>query len=205
MQTSHAPKIRSAPHGERSRHDTLDVSLLESVINGDEAALRVLFTRHNVRIYRFVLQLTGNRSIAEEIVRDVFLEAWRHAARFGMKSQVSTWLLAIARNKALTTLRRRSESQLGNADFPLTIEDPADNPEECLDKQDRGRTLRLCLKQLSRPHREVIDLVYYHGKSVGEVAEIVGIPAGTVKTRMHYARSRMAMLLKQAGIDDERA
>ena len=55
------------------------------------------------------------------------------------------------------------------------------------------------------PHREVIDLVYYHGKSVGEVAEIVGIPASTVKTRMHYARGRMATLLEQAGIDDERA
>lgn len=202
MQTNHAPTIRSATNGERGRYDTLDVSLLESVINGDETALRVLFTRHNVRIYRFVLQLTGNRSIAEEIVSDVFLEAWRHAARFGMRSQVSTWLLAIARNKALTTLRRRSESQLGNGDVPLTIEDPADNPEECSDKQDRSRTLRLCLKQLSRSHREVIDLVYYHGKSVGEVAEIVGIPASTVKTRMHYARSRMAMLLKQAGIED---
>jgi RNA polymerase sigma-70 factor (ECF subfamily) len=205
MQTNNAPKIHSATLGERGRHDTLDVSLLESVINGDEAALRVLFTRHNVRIYRFVLRLTGNRSISEEIVSDVFLEAWRHAARFGMRCQVSTWLLAIARNKALTTLRRRSESQLGNADVPLTIEDPADNPEECLDKQDRGRTLRLCLKQLSRSHREVIDLVYYHGKSVGEVAEIIGIPASTVKTRMHYARSRMSMLLKQAGIEDERA
>jgi RNA polymerase sigma-70 factor (ECF subfamily) len=175
--------------------------LLESVINGDEAALRILFTRHNVRIYRFVLRLTGNRSIAEEIVSDVFLEVWRHAARFEMKSQVSTWLLAIARNKALAILRHRSESQLGNADFPLTIEDPADNPEQLLDRQDRSTTFQFCLKQLSPAHREVIDLVYYHEKSVGEVAEIVGIPASTVKTRMHYARSRMAILLKQAGVD----
>jgi RNA polymerase sigma-70 factor, ECF subfamily len=204
MQTNDAGEIHPATHSKRCRRDTLDVALLESVIAGDEAALRVLFTRHNVRVYRFVLQLTGNRSIAEEIVSDVFLEAWRHAARFGMRSQVSTWLLAIARNKALTRLRRRSESQLSETDFPLTIEDPDDNPEQCLDKQDRGRAVRLCLKQLSRSHREVIDLVYYHGKSVGEVAEIVGIPASTVKTRMHYARSRMAMLLKQAGIGDER-
>jgi hypothetical protein len=119
QQTNCAPKIHSATYRERGRHDGLDVSLLESVINGDEAALRVLFTRHGVRIYRFVLRLTGNRSIAEEIVSDVFLEVWRHAARFGMKSQVSTWLLAIARNKALAILRRRSDSQLCNVDFPL--------------------------------------------------------------------------------------
>jgi len=73
MQTNCAPKILSATHGETGRYDRLDVSLLVSVINGDEAALRVLFTRHNVRIYRFVLRLTGNRSIAEEIISDVFL------------------------------------------------------------------------------------------------------------------------------------
>jgi RNA polymerase sigma-70 factor (ECF subfamily) len=106
----------------------------------------------------------------------------------------------IAHHKAIATLRRRSVSQLDDEELLLTIEDPADDPEESLDKQDRGTTLRLCLLQLSPAHREVIDLVYYHGKSVGEVAEIVGIPASTVKTRMHYARSRMALLLEQAGI-----
>jgi len=170
------------------------------VANDDGDALRVLFTRHNVRIYRYVLRLSGNTSIAEETVSDVFLEAWRHGARFERKSQVSTWLLAIARYKALAAMRRRSESQLDNDGSLLAIEDPADNPEECLDKQVRGTAIRFCLKRLSPAHREVIDLVYYHGKSVGEVAEIVGIPAGTVKTRMHYARSRMATLLEQAGI-----
>src|SRR5271166_268276 len=92
MQTSCAPTIA---HVQRVKHDTLDISLLGSVIKGDDDALRVLFVRHNVRIYRFVLRLTGNRSLAEETVSDVFLEVWRHAARFEMKSQVSTWLLAI--------------------------------------------------------------------------------------------------------------
>jgi RNA polymerase sigma-70 factor, ECF subfamily len=205
MQTNSAAKIHSATHGERRRRDTLDVCLLESVVSGDKSALRVLFTRHNVRIYRFVLRLTGDKSIAEDTISEVFLEVWRHAGRFSMKSQVSTWLLAIARNKALATLRRRSESQLGNEDFLLTMEDPADNPEQFLDRQNRSTTLQFCLKQLSPAHREVIDLVYYHEKSVAEVAEIVGIPANTVKTRMHYARSRMAMLLQQAGIDCKRA
>ena len=205
MQADSTPRIRSATHGQSGRRDALDISLLESVINGDHDAFRVLFIRHNVRIYRFVLRLTGNKSIAEEIVNEVFLAVWRNAARFEMKSEVSTWLLAIARHKALATLRRRSESQLDDEEYLLTIEDPADDPEECLDKQDRGTTLRFCLQQLSPAHREVIDLVYYHGKSVGEVAEIVGIPANTVKTRMHHARNRMAMLLEQAGHVGQRA
>jgi RNA polymerase sigma-70 factor (ECF subfamily) len=197
-------QINSAPtptHVQGGRHDTLDLALLESVTAGDEAALRVLFVRHNVRVYRFVLRLTGSSSIAEETVSDVFLEVWRHAARFEMRSGVSTWLLAIARNKALAALRRRSESPLDDEDLLLTIEDPADDPEQFLDKQDRSTTVQFCLKQLSPAHREVIDLVYYHGKSVDEVAEIVGIPASTVKTRMHYARGRMARLLEQTGVD----
>jgi len=205
MQAASTPRIHPAAHGQSGRRDALDISLLESVVNGDHGAFRVLFIRHNVRIYRFVLRLTGNKSIAEEIVSEVFLAVWRHAARFEMKSEVSTWLLAIARHKALATLRRRSESQLDDEEYLLTIEDPADDPEECLDKQDRGTTLRFCLQQLSPAHREVIDLVYYHGKSVGEVAEIVGIPANTVKTRMHHARNRMAMLLEQAGHVGQRA
>jgi RNA polymerase sigma-70 factor (ECF subfamily) len=199
MHTNSTSKVHSATRDE-VRHDALDVSLLRSVANGDGDALRVLFTRHNVRIYRYVLRLSGDTSLAEETVSEVFLEVWRHAARFEMKSQVSTWLLAIARYKALAAMRRRPESQLGNDEFLLAIEDPADNPEECLDKQVRGAAIRLCLKRLSPAHREVIDLVYYHGKSVSEVSEIVGIPPGTVKTRMHYARSRMAGLLEQAGI-----
>ena len=164
MQVKCTRKCRS--HVQRRRHDTLDTSLLESVIEGDKAAFRVLFIRHSVSIYRFVLRLTGDTSIAEEVVGDVFLEVWRHAARFEMRSQVSTWLFAIARHKALATLRRRSEWQLDDEECLLTIEDPADDPEVCLDKQDRGSTLRLCLQQLSPAHREVIDLVYYRGKSV---------------------------------------
>jgi len=84
--------------------------------------------------------------------------------------------------------------------FPITIEDPADNPEQLLDRQDRSTTFQFCLKQLSPAHREVIDLVYYHEKSVEEVARIVDAPKSTVKTRMFYARSHMAKLLAAAGV-----
>jgi RNA polymerase sigma-70 factor, ECF subfamily len=205
MQIKCTPTTRPLTEAHRVRRDTLDVALVDSVAKGDEAALRTLFARHNVRIYRFVLRLTGNASIAEEIVDDVFLDLWRHAGRFQAKCQVSTWLLAIARHKACSRLRRRAETQQGDDEVALTIEDPADGPEECLDKQTRGAILRTCLRKLSPAHREVIDLVYYHEKTVIEVALIVGIPANTVKTRMHYARSRMAKLLEGTGIDGGRA
>ena len=81
------------------------------------------------------------------------------------------------------------------------IEDPSDDPEIALEKKDKSALIRKCLTGLSAEHREIIDLVYYHEKSVEEVAEIVGIPENTVKTRMFYARKKLAELLKAAGIE----
>jgi RNA polymerase sigma-70 factor, ECF subfamily len=177
----------------------LDENLLESIARGDKFAMQVLFQRHNVRVYRFVLRLIGNASLAEEIVGEVFLAVWRQAGTFEAKCQVTTWLLTIARHKALSLLRRHSEARLDD-DMAATIADPGDDAEAVLDRKDRSKMVRECLTRLSPLHREIIDLVYYHEKSVDEVARIVGAPKSTVKTRMFYARSHMAKLLAAAGL-----
>jgi RNA polymerase sigma-70 factor (ECF subfamily) len=177
----------------------LDETLLESIAAGDKLAMQVFFQRHNVRVYHFLLRLIGNASAAEDIVSEVFLNVWRHAGSFEGKCQATTWLLAIARHKAMSVLRRRSETQLDD-DSAATIADPSDDAETVLDRKDRGKIIRKCLMQLSPSHREIIDLVYYHEKSVEEVARIVGVPKSTVKTRMFYARSHMARLLAAAGL-----
>jgi RNA polymerase sigma-70 factor (ECF subfamily) len=182
-----------------STRQRLDETLLESIAAGDRFAMQVLFQRHNVRIYRFVLRLIGNESVAEEIVSEVFLNVWRQAGTFEAKCQVTTWLLTIARHKAISVLRRRSEVHLDD-DMAATIADPGDNAESVLDREDRSKVIRACLTRLSPSHREIIDLVYYHEKSVDDVARIVGAPKSTVKTRMFYARSHMAKLLIAAGI-----
>jgi RNA polymerase sigma-70 factor (ECF subfamily) len=177
----------------------LDATLLESIAAGDKFAMQVLFQRHNVRVYRFVLRLIGNESLAEEIVSEVFLNVWRHAGTFEAKCQVTTWLLAIARHKAVSVLRQRSEAQLDD-DMAATVADPSDDAETVLDRQDRSQIIRKCLTRLSPSHREIIDLVYYHEKSVDEAARIVGVPKSTVKTRMFYARNHLAKLLTGAGL-----
>jgi RNA polymerase sigma-70 factor (ECF subfamily) len=122
------------------------------------------------------------------------------AGRFEKRSAVSTWLLAIARFKALSALRRKPDEEL-DEEAAEAIEDPADNPAVTLAKKDKSAEIRKCLGGLSAEHREVVDLVYYHDKSVEEVAQIVGIPENTVKTRMFYARKKLAELLKAAGIE----
>jgi RNA polymerase sigma-70 factor (ECF subfamily) len=179
---------------------TSDEVLIGRIASGDRLAMQVLFARHHVRVYRFVLRLVRDESTAEDLISEVFLDVWRQAGRFEGRSAVSTWVLAIARFKALSALRRRPEEEL-DEEAAEAIEDTADDPEVAIAKKDKSAIIRKCLEGLSAEHREIIDLVYYHEKSVEEVAQIVGIPENTVKTRMFYARKRLAELLKAAGIE----
>ena len=184
----------------QSDREAPDQSLIKAIAGGDRRAMHTLYTRHNVRIYRFILRLVKNAALAEDLVSEVFVDVWRDARSFKGKSQISTWLLAIARNKAISALRRRCDEQLDEEALAV-VEDPADNPQILLEKGDRVAIVQRCLAQLSPSHREVLDLVYYHEKSVDEVAEIVGIPVGTVKTRMFYARNHMKASLGTAGLE----
>ena len=164
-----------------------DEVLIGRIANGDRLAMQVLFARHHVRVYRFILRLVRNEATAEDLVSEVFLDVWRQAGKFEGRSAASTWMLSIARFKALSALRRKSEQELDDA-MAETIVDDADDPQASLQKKDTGDVLRQAISTLSAEHREIIDLVYYHEKSVEEVAQIVGIPAATVKTRMFYAQ-----------------
>jgi RNA polymerase sigma-70 factor (ECF subfamily) len=161
--------------------------------------MRTLYQRHNVRVYRFVLRLGADASLAEDIVSEVFLALWHQAGSFKGKSQVSTWILGIARYKALSALRSCPDEPL-DEDEAAAIADPADDAAAIVEHQDRSAIVRRCLSQLPAIHREVLDLVYYHEKSVDEVAQIVGVPTSTVKTRMFNARRRMESLLATAGV-----
>jgi RNA polymerase sigma-70 factor (ECF subfamily) len=180
--------------------DTSDEALIRSIAKGDRQAMAVIYARHNVRVYRFILRLTGNTATAEDLVSEVFLDVWRSASRFEAKSSVATWLMAIARYKALSAMRQRIDAPL---DGPVaeSVEEGADDPEMAADAAIRSEIIHKSLMQLSPAHREVMDLVYYHDKSVDEIAQIVGISPGTVKTRMFYARAKLAGLLRGAGVD----
>ena len=178
--------------------DNSDEALVAKIAAGNRLAMQVLFARHHARIYRFVLRLLGSEALAEDVTSEVFLDVWRQAHRFEARSAVTTWLLAIARHKALAELRRRPEppSDAGSMD----ASDPADNPEATFAIKHRGEILRNCPTRLSPRHREIIDLVYYHEKSVQEAAAILGVPGNTVKTRMFHARKKLSELLEALGV-----
>jgi RNA polymerase sigma-70 factor, ECF subfamily len=174
-----------------------DDMLIRRIAEGDQLAMRTLFGRHRVPLYRWLLRLVGDEALAEDLLSELFLDVWRQAASFEARSSVSTWLLAIARYKALSARRRRTDAELDD-ELASKLADPADDPERVLQKKDRAEVLRRSLTRLSPEHGEVIDLVYYHGKSVKEVAEIIGIAEATVKTRMFYARKKLVALVATA-------
>ena len=177
-----------------------DEALIQLIAGGDKFAMQVLYARHHARVYRFIQRFTRDECLAADALSEMFLDVWRKAGSFKGQCQVATWLLAIARNKALAMLRQRTFAELDSTEA-ASIEDPADNPESTLDKKDHCTVVQKCLKVLSPKHQQIIDLVYYQSKSLQEVAEIVGIPLNTVKTRMFYARNQLAKVLKQAGVE----
>jgi RNA polymerase sigma-70 factor, ECF subfamily len=181
-----------------ARRDMPDATLIAQIATGDRLAMHALFARHKTRVYRFILRLVGDAASADDLTSEVFLAVWQHAHKFQGRAAVSTWLLAIARFKALQEMRRWGDTAPDAEEADAS--DPAADPEASWADKDREATLRKCLGALSPEHRTIIDLVYYHERSVPEVAAIVGIPCGTVKTRMFHARKKLATLLAAQGV-----
>ena len=177
-----------------------DRELVERVAKGDRAAVRLLFMRHHARVYRFAARQTGSEMMADDIANEVFLELWRQAPAFEGRSEVSTWLLGIARFKALSMLRKRKEVEI-DEEAAAAVPDTADSPEIAVMKDDKATALRRMVNALPEEHRTVIDLAYYHAKSVTEIAEVLSIPVATVKTRMFYARKKLGEALQAAGFE----
>jgi RNA polymerase sigma-70 factor (ECF subfamily) len=192
-----AATARAAARESSADDAVSDEVLIRRIAAGNQLAMRTLFARHRIPLYRWLLRIVRDETTAEDLLSDVFLDVWRQAASFKGRASVSTWLLAIARYKALSARRARVDAQLDER-IASTIADPADNPEAALQEKNRSEVLRDSLANLSPEQGEVIDLVYYHGKSVKEVAEIVGVGEATVKTRMFYARRKLASLVAAA-------
>jgi RNA polymerase sigma-70 factor, ECF subfamily len=189
-----AAAARAAARDTSSDDAASDEALIKRIAGGDQLAMRTLYARHRIPLYRWLLRIVRNETVAEDLLSDVFLDVWRQAASFEGRASVSTWLLAIARYKALSARRARVDTELDER-ITSTVADPADSPEAALQEKRRRELLRKALAKLSPEHSEVIDLVYYHGKSVMEAAEIVGVGEATVKTRMFYARRKLASLV----------
>lgn len=161
-----------------------------------EAALRMAYRAHGPELYRLALRSLGDRGRAEEVTQDTFVRAWSGRERFDpTKGSLRTWLFAIARNLIVDEVRRsRARPQLAEA--APDVADPGVDPVVLLEDQ---LAMEDSLSRLSAAHREVIEAVHYQGHTPTEVAAALGIPAGTVRSRLYYALSELRDTLEQRG------
>jgi RNA polymerase sigma-70 factor (ECF subfamily) len=156
-------------------------------------AFESLYRGYHRRLARFLDRMTRHPDLVDELVNDTMLVVWNRADSYNGQSKVSTWIFGIAYRKALKALHRLDEPVDDEAVEPRASDEPG--PEQRLGLQQLHAALRQALAGLSPPHRAVIDLTYFHGADCREIAEIVGCPVDTVKTRMFHARRRLRGLL----------
>lgn len=171
-----------------------DLQAIRRIASGDRQALTALYMRYRQPLFRYLLQLTPDRGLAEELLQDTLVAVWRSAKRFEGRSSVQTWLLGIARRQAHNTLRQRG---LPLADASALIELPATDPEpeEAALASVAREELANAFGQLSPVHREVLALTFVEDLSYQETAQVLGVPVGTVKSRLSHARRALRTLL----------
>jgi RNA polymerase sigma factor (sigma-70 family) len=166
--------------------------LLHRVAQGDRHAFELFYRLYYRRLTRFLQQVMRRQHLVEEVVDDTMLVVWRKADGFNHASRVSTWIFAIAYRKALKALKRAHR----HGEIPWDGEEGyAEGPESELIEREVQHRLRRALAALSAEHRAVVELTYYHGYAYREIAQIVGCPVDTVKTRMFHARRKLKVLL----------
>jgi len=166
-----------------------DRELLSAAARGDKAAMHALFKRHHDPLFRFIRSRCGDDALASDVVQDTMLDVWRNAGRFSGRSSVRTWIFAIGRNKLVDRIRRSSQLSFTD-DVPEAVDDSPDPSDVIAASQDASR-LRACLDKLKKVHLAVIRLAFFDELPYGEIAEIEGVPLGTVKTRIFHAKQAL--------------
>ncbi len=183
-----------------------DAELMARVCQRDSDAFEALSQRYRESIYRHVLATLHEHSAAEDVVQEVFLRLWTHADQWQGSGSCKAWLFRIATNLALNALRavqRRRQQPLEVPDDPLDEDDESSipawmaehtlpGPEVMLERSERRRLFQHLVNSLPAEKREVLHLVHDAEMEMRQVAETLGIPEGTVKSRLHYATRRLA-------------
>lgn len=176
--------------------------IVERIANGDRDALTDLYARYESTLSRYLYQVTTDRGLAEEVLQDTLVAVWKGAAHFEGRSTVQTWLIGIARRQAHNCLRRRSLPWADASELEI-VPAPGPDPEDLALANAEKAELAILLKRLAPVHREALVLTFIDGLSYQEIATVLGIPQGTVKSRLSNAKRALRALL-QASEEVER-
>lgn len=174
-----------------------DLPLLKAIGRGDARALQELYQRHGAGILSFLIDRLHDRQQAEEVLQDVMLAVWKSAAAFRGECKVRTWLLTIAHHRAIDTYHRSIPANLSLQD--VAVVDSADVA-AMVERNLLYEKMTEVFRNLPTEQREVVKLIFYHGLTYAEVAQVLGVPEGTVKSRLHHARLTLRRSLQMEGI-----
>jgi len=175
-----------------------DVQLLRRIGQGDEDAMAAFYREHSRVVLAQALLVVGERVLAEEILQDTMLAVWRGAGSFRGESSARSWVIAIARRQTRDRLRSR---RLRVVDDAFLADQPGSDPGPEVTALDRAELAEVmaAIRELAASHREVLGLAFGSGLSLPEVADVLEIPVGTVKSRLTAARSALCRMLNEKG------
>jgi len=171
--------------------------LVAAVAGGDRVAFEALYTALEGPLYRFILLKLNDPHRSADIVQDVFLEIWRNAGTFRGQSNARTWIFAIAWRKVMDAFRQSSKVTYQET-LPEQIDEATDT-ERAIEAAEDARAVRACLRGLSAEHRIAVELTFFEEMSYSDIAETLGIPAGTVKSRVFHAKQLLLRCLSAKG------
>jgi len=180
-----------------------DQMLLNQIGEGSEPAMESFYKRHSDAVYRFAYKTLQNPVDAAEVMNEVMLTVWQKPFTFKGKSKVTTWLYGITHNKAVDAVRKNARhDHVGEFDPEQAEHSQSENDDACeLFEAQQGLEnasyVKTCMDKLSNSHRQVVYLTFFEGLSYPEIANVVAVPAGTVKTRMMHAKQLLLKCLQR--------
>jgi RNA polymerase sigma-70 factor (ECF subfamily) len=178
-----------------------DLELLERIASGEQEAMHHFYERFSLRLRHFLQsRLHGDRALVEDALQEVFLNIWRSAGSFRNQSSVATWVFQIAYHQALRSRRRQDASEKWNQS---ATDERSHLSRETVSLENAvidRIMLATALRRLSDKHRDVLELVFYYGFAPDEVATILAVAPGTVKSRISYARRALLQLLNETSV-----
>jgi len=167
-----------------------DRELIDRAQAGEVSAFERLARQHATRLWRSALALGHDRQAAEDLVQETLLEAWRSLVRFDGRCRFSTWLYGILRHRFLKARRRRRAAQASTSEV-LDGDSSAPSPERLAEASEDARRVRRAVASLPEEHRLVVELRFFAGATLDEIAAALGCPLGTVKSRLHHALEKL--------------
>ena len=178
-----------------------DVQLLQLISQGNEDALATLYKKHGGTLYAYALRIMGDQEMAKDVLQDSLLTIWQHASSFRAEGRAVAWLFKIVHNKAMKMFRQRKNLSLD--EMPQEPQSERLGPDESLLGRERKALLSAGLARLSAEHRATLELVFFQGMTLQEVARVCDVPVGTVKSRLSYAKSALKGALNRQDVIGE--